>query len=65
MTITVNGSEQVVEAETLALLIAALGLEGTAVATAVNGHFVAKAKRAGAVLRAGDRIEILSPMQGG
>lgn len=65
MTITVNGEEQNVGAHTLAALVVALGLEDAAVATALNGTFVAKAKRDRTALRSGDRVEILAPMQGG
>lgn len=34
-------------------------------ATAVNGVFVPRSRRADLVLRDGDEIEILTPMQGG
>ena len=41
------------------------GTDGYALATALNGKFVPAAKRAATALTAGDRIEILAPMQGG
>lgn len=65
MTITINGQEQEVGADTLAGLVASLGLDGATIATALNGSFVAKAKRDRVALQPGDRIEILAPMQGG
>jgi sulfur carrier protein len=65
MTITINGQDQNVGAENLAALITALGLDEAVVATALNGAFVAKGKRARTAIRTGDRIEILAPMQGG
>ena len=46
-------------------LLAALDYEGDWLATAVNNDLVHKARRAEFQLNDGDRIEILSPMQGG
>ncbi|MER9275670.1 sulfur carrier protein ThiS, partial [Mesorhizobium sp. M0643] len=54
-----------VAATTLAELLAALDYEGDWLATAVNNDLVHKASRAEFQLNDGDRIEILSPMQGG
>jgi sulfur carrier protein len=65
MTLTVNGEPRDVGVDTLGALLALLGLEGAAVATALNGSFVPKGKRAATTLQPGDRIEIVSPMQGG
>ena len=65
MTVTINGEARDVRAETIADLLAALDLEGATVATALNGLFVARTKRPQTPLRAGDRVEILAPMQGG
>lgn len=64
MQLTLNGTAHVTEAETLAALLEELGHTGT-VATAVNETFVPAAARAAHRLNAGDRIEILAPMQGG
>ena len=65
MTLTVNGEDRDVEASTVSALLVALGLDGAIVATALNGSFVAKAKRDRTTLNAGDRVEIVAPMQGG
>jgi sulfur carrier protein len=52
-------------AATLAALLQELGFGNAVIATAVNGEFVPQAARAGTSVRDGDRIEVLSPMQGG
>jgi sulfur carrier protein len=65
MTFIINGEEQEVAAETLADLLVALEYEGEWLATAVNGELVHREDRAAFALGAHDRIEILSPMQGG
>lgn len=65
MTITINGEERDVTADTLASLVSTLGLSDAAIATALNGSFVARTRRVQVELRAGDRVEIVSPMQGG
>jgi len=52
-------------AATLAELVAEQNLAGLKVATAHNGAFVPERARAGTPLAAGDRIEIVSPRQGG
>jgi sulfur carrier protein len=65
MTIIVNGETQVVQAGTLADLLTVLEYEGDWLATAVNGDLVHREDRGDLKLEEGDRIEILSPMQGG
>ncbi|ESZ70054.1 sulfur carrier protein ThiS [Mesorhizobium sp. M0976] len=65
MKLMVNGEAHEVAATTLAGLLAALDYEGDWLATAVNSDLVHKANRAEFQLNDGDRIEILSPMQGG
>ncbi len=65
MKLVVNGVEQEVAADTLAAALDALDYRGTLVATALNGEFVPARKRAETALREGDRIEIVSPRQGG
>ncbi|ESY85907.1 sulfur carrier protein ThiS [Mesorhizobium sp. LNHC220B00] len=65
MKLMVNGEAHEVAATTLAGLLAALDYEGDWLATAVNSDLVHKANRAEFRLNDGDRIEILSPMQGG
>ncbi|MGH8207119.1 MAG: sulfur carrier protein ThiS [Steroidobacteraceae bacterium] len=49
----------------LAALLERLGFGAMTVATAVNGEFVPHTARAQRVVHAGDRVEVLAPMQGG
>lgn len=63
--LTLNGAPHSAVATTLAELVTALGHDPAAVATAVNGEFVARQKRASTRLAPGDSIEIVSPRQGG
>jgi sulfur carrier protein len=65
MRLVVNGAEQDVAAETLAAALEALDYGETLVATALNGDFVPARKRAETSLSEGDRIESVSPRQGG
>ncbi|MDX8444884.1 sulfur carrier protein ThiS [Mesorhizobium captivum] len=65
MKLIVNGEALDSAAATLAALLAELDYEGDWLATAVNSDLVHKANRAEFRLNDGDRIEILSPMQGG
>ncbi|MBN9056581.1 sulfur carrier protein ThiS [Shinella sp. NM-101] len=65
MTLIINGEEQKVAAKTLADLLSALDYDGEWLATAVNGELVHREDRADFTLGERDRIEILSPMQGG
>jgi sulfur carrier protein len=65
MTVIVNGEERDVAVATLADLLVMLDYEGEWLATAVNGELVHREDRAGFTLGDRDRIEILSPMQGG
>ena len=65
MKLTVNGEAHEITAATLAELLAALDYDGNWLATAVNSDLVHATERALFQLKDGDRIEILSPMQGG
>jgi sulfur carrier protein len=73
MTLIINGTPVALKATTLAEALeryfeedARLEAVGArAVATALNGRFVPAARRASTPVQAGDRIEILAPMQGG
>ncbi|MBB4955887.1 sulfur carrier protein [Agrobacterium vitis] len=65
MKLIVNGEALETSEHTLLSLIHALEYEGEWLATAVNGELVHAEDRQEHVLRDGDRIEILSPMQGG
>ena len=65
LSILVNGEPRNLAAATLAEALIALDYEDAVVATALNGAFVPKRKRAETPLREGDRIEIVAPRQGG
>ncbi|HXZ59618.1 MAG TPA: sulfur carrier protein ThiS [Steroidobacteraceae bacterium] len=65
MRILVNGVWRETTASQLAATLEELGYHGRVVSTAVNGEFVAAEARARTALADGDRIEVLSPMQGG
>jgi sulfur carrier protein len=60
-----NGDPLETSARTLGELIGELGYGEARVATALNGTFVPAAQRAGIALTAGDRIEVVTPRQGG
>ena len=65
MKITVNAEPREVTATTLAEALPELGFDSPALATALNGAFVAREARAATPLTQGDRLEVLAPMQGG
>jgi sulfur carrier protein len=63
--LVVNGSELELDAVTLAQALEALDYGDAVVATALNGHFVPARERAATHLANDDKIEIVSPRQGG
>ena len=65
MKITLNGTRQETGADTLADLLDETGYSDARVATAVNEEFVPASKREAHRLADGDRIEIVTPRQGG
>jgi len=65
MKITLNGTKQETGAETLAALLDETGYADARVATAVNEEFVPAPGRDAHRLADGDRIEIVTPRQGG
>jgi sulfur carrier protein len=65
MRIEVNGKTLDVAAETLAALLRELDYDDCHVATALNQAFVRRTDRSATKLNDGDRIEIVSPRQGG
>jgi sulfur carrier protein len=65
MRILVNGVWRETVSAELAATLEELGYGGRLVTTAVNGEFVAADARGGTALADGDRVEVLSPMQGG
>jgi sulfur carrier protein len=65
MKIVVNGEARDVRAPDLAALLAELDYAPDLVATAVNDSFVRAKERVARPLAEGDRVEILTPRQGG
>lgn len=65
ISVMVNGERQSSRATTLADLLVEAGYGDGKVATAVNGDFVPQRLRAATTLRDGDRVEVVSPRQGG
>ena len=65
MQILLNGEPIATDARTLDELCAKLGFAEAKVATAMNGSFVAAAKRGLTPLSPKDEVEIVSPRQGG
>lgn len=65
MRLTINGETREVAAATLGNLLVELDYQGEWLATARNGEIVPREERPECRLSEGDRIEILSPMQGG
>jgi sulfur carrier protein len=65
MKLIVNGETLEAQASNLAALLTELGYEGAWIATAVNNEVVASGKREATPLADGDRIEVLTPRQGG
>jgi len=65
MKLTVNGEIREIAAQTLDRLLAELEFEGEWLATALNGELVRASDRDDCQLKEGDRVEILTPRQGG
>ena len=65
MKILVNAESQEVSAQVLGDILNELGYGDANIATALNEVFVAKSVRAQTKVAAGDRLEIVTPRQGG
>lgn len=66
MLIEVNGEKkELANPRSLAEAIEVLGYEGARIAVACNEEFVPRSRYASLQLQNGDRLEIVSPMQGG
>jgi sulfur carrier protein len=63
--ILLNGESVATDARNLDELCVKLGFAEARVATAVNGSFVAAAKRGQTALAPKDEVEIVAPRQGG
>jgi sulfur carrier protein len=64
-TLLVNGEPREVDAATLAQALRALDYGEAKIATALNGEFVPARTREATLVKDGDRIEIVAPLQGG
>jgi sulfur carrier protein len=65
MKLIVNGEPHDVAAQFLDALLSELEFEGEWLATALNGELVRSPERRACRLNEGDRVEILTPRQGG
>lgn len=65
MKIILNGVPTEIDNGTLAEVMIDLGYVERLFATAVNGEFVRALSRITCVLKNGDRVEVISPRQGG
>ena len=66
VTVLLDGEPHVLTAGAgLAELVAQLGHAPNAVSTAVNGHFVARSRRATCALQDGDAVLLFQPIVGG
>jgi sulfur carrier protein len=66
ITVALDGKpHQIPAGTTLATLVAGLGHAPNAVATAVNGRFVARGRREGLQLQADDSVLLFQPIAGG
>ncbi|SCY14978.1 sulfur carrier protein ThiS [Paracoccus tibetensis] len=65
MKIELNGAERDIAAATVAEALDELGFGDRRVATALNGAFLPASARPVQRLHDGDRLEVLTPMQGG
>ena len=65
MKILVNAESQPVSAQVLGDILNERGYGDAKIATALNEVFVAKSARAQTKVAAGDRLEIVTPRQGG
>ena len=65
MKILVNAESQEVSAQVLGDILNELGYGDAKIATALNEVFVAKSARAQTKVATGDRLEIVTPRQGG
>ena len=65
MNIIVNGQNQNISSANLSMVLEELGYKQMKLATALNGNFISVEQRDNTELKDGDKLEILSPQQGG
>ncbi|MFK7901932.1 MAG: sulfur carrier protein ThiS [Nitratireductor sp.] len=63
--LSVNGETKEISATLFEEALIELGFKDAKVATAINGAFISQDARKDVVLKNGDQVEILAPMQGG
>jgi|TARA_B110000438_G_C15520258_1_gene523847 sulfur carrier protein len=63
--IIVNGQNQNISRANLSMVLEELGYKQMKLATALNGNFISVEQRDNTELKDGDKLEILSPQQGG
>jgi len=63
--IIVNGQNQNISKINLSMVLVELGYKQMKLATALNGDFISVEQRDNTELKDGDKLEILSPQQGG
>ena len=64
MKITINGNSQLIQSNNLEDLLLELKYQGK-LATALNENFIPLNERKKTILKNGDRVEIVAPMEGG
>ena len=64
MKITINGNSQLIQANNLEDLLLEIKYQGK-LATALNENFIPLSERKKTILKDGDRVEIVAPMEGG
>ena len=64
MKITINGNSQLIQANNLEDLLLERKYQGK-LATALNENFIPLNERKKTILKDGDRVEIVAPMEGG
>ncbi|WP_045835356.1 sulfur carrier protein ThiS [Hyphomicrobium sp. 99] len=65
MTIVCNGAKREVQNLVLSKTLVEIGYGERRVATAVNGCFVSARQRDSVLLKEGDKLEVVTPRQGG
>ena len=65
MRIILNGQPREVVARTLEVVLVECGYRSPTIATALNGTFVHRHLRSETILSENDRIEVVSPIEGG
>jgi sulfur carrier protein len=63
--IIVNGQNKNISKINLSMVLVELGYKQMKLATALNGDFISVEQRDNTELKDGDKLEILSPQQGG